>query len=74
MERPNPGNRWDTPLFELRFNEETPLADIAKVLISGKKPRDPVSTKPVNLLIVTYFRSICLRLTLYMSWIRHVRI
>ena len=48
MERPNPAQRWDKPLFQLRFNEETPLADITKACLEGKKPREPVSTKPVR--------------------------
>ncbi len=45
LETPNPANRWDSPLFEIRFHEETPLPEIAKVVVDGKKPRDPVSTK-----------------------------
>ncbi|CDW82820.1 UNKNOWN [Stylonychia lemnae] len=48
LERPNQSNRWDNPLFHLRYNEETPLEDIAKTVSDGKKPRDPISTKPVN--------------------------
>ena len=47
LERPNPANRWDQPLFQLRFDEETPFEDIAKAVVEGKKPRDPVSTKQV---------------------------
>lgn len=49
LERPIPSNRWDSPLFQLRFDEETPLEDIAKVIVEGKKPRDPISTKPVRI-------------------------
>ena len=49
MERPNPAQRWDKPLFQLRTDEETPLEDIAKACFDGKKPRDPVSTKPEEL-------------------------
>lgn len=48
LERPIPSNRWDSPLFELRFTEETPLEDIGKTVLEGKKPRDPISTKPVS--------------------------
>ena len=50
LERPNPANRWDSPMFQLRFDEDTPLEDIAKVVVEGKKPRDPVSTKPVYII------------------------
>ena len=49
MERPNPAQRWDKPLFEVRDSEPTPLEEIAKACFEGKKPRDPVSTKPVSL-------------------------
>lgn len=48
LERPNPGARWDSPMIHLRFDEETPLEDIAKIVQEGKKPRDPVSTKAVS--------------------------
>ena len=48
LERPNPAARWDQPMIHLRFNEETPFEDIAKTVIGGKKPRDPVSTKLVT--------------------------
>ena len=60
LERPNPANRWDQPLFHLRVDEETPLEDIAKAVVDGKKPRDPVSTKPVTHLLFIVFRSTCL--------------
>ena len=49
LERPDQGKRWDKPLFQLRTDEETPFQDIAKALLSGEKPRDPVSTKPVSI-------------------------
>ena len=48
MERPNPAARWDSPLVQIRYDEETPLEEIAKSVIEGKKPRDPVSTKQVS--------------------------
>ena len=47
LERPNEANRWDQPLFHLLWDDETPLENIGKVVLEGKKPRDPVSTKPV---------------------------
>ena len=47
MERPNLAARWDSPMIHLRFDEETPLDDISKLVTEGKKPRDPVSTKAV---------------------------
>ena len=50
LERPNQGQRWDKPLFQLRFDEETPLDDIANAIFSeGNQPRAPVSTKPEEL-------------------------
>lgn len=48
MEKPNPSQRWDKPLFEIREDEKTPLEEIAKACFEGKKPREPVSTKPVS--------------------------
>lgn len=48
MEIPIPAQRWDKPLFEMREDEPTPLEEIAKACFEGKKPRDPVSTKPVS--------------------------
>lgn len=45
MEVPNPKNRWDSPLFSLRPEEPTPLADIARAVLEGKLPRPPVATK-----------------------------
>jgi len=32
MERPIPSNRWDNPIFELRFDEENPLESIGKTV------------------------------------------
>lgn len=49
LERPNPAARWDSPMIHLRFDEEIPFEDLAKTVLEGKKPRDPVSTKPVSL-------------------------
>ena len=46
METPDPAKRWDKPLFIVRQNEEAPFEQIAKALMEGSKPRDPVSTKP----------------------------
>jgi hypothetical protein len=41
-------DRWDVPLFERREEEETPLEEIANVLLfQAKKSKDPVSTKQV---------------------------
>ena len=48
LEAPNQGKRWDKPLFHLRTDEEIPFDDVAKACLSGEKPRDPVSTKPVS--------------------------
>mmetsp|Transcript_27736 Transcript_27736/g.20828 ORF Transcript_27736/g.20828 Transcript_27736/m.20828 type:complete len:142 (-) Transcript_27736:9-434(-) len=45
MERPNANNRWDQPLFHLLEDTVTPLEEIFVAVTSGKKPRDPVSTK-----------------------------
>lgn len=49
LERPNQGQRWDKPLFHLRAEEEMPMEQIAQAVLEGKKPRDPVSTKPEEL-------------------------
>jgi tRNA uridine 5-carbamoylmethylation protein Kti12 len=46
LERPNPAARWDSPMIHLRFDEDLPFEDLAKTVLEGKKPRDPVSTKP----------------------------
>ena len=46
---------------------------IAKVVVEGKKPRDPVSTKPVQLLNHNLFRNTCLMSTSFMNWIRHAK-
>jgi protein KTI12 len=82
LERPNPAQRWDKPLFHLRFDEETPLNDIAKACFVGKKPREPVSTKPVSnrihrsigkCLTLYSFRMNFLTRTLSLSSIRRVR-
>lgn len=56
MERPNPSARWDSPMIHIRWGEETPFDDLAKVVVDGKKPRDPVSTKAVR--VKNYFNSI----------------
>ena len=46
MEIPNQKNRWDSPLYEVRDNEATPLEEIADVLLfQEKKSKDPTSTK-----------------------------
>lgn len=34
LERPNQGQRWDKPLFHLRFDEETPVDNIANAIFS----------------------------------------
>ena len=36
-------------MFHLRFEEETPFEEIEKACLDGKKPREPVSTKPEEL-------------------------
>jgi len=42
-------DRWDSPLFEIRENEPTPLKEIAQVILfEEKKAKDPISTKSVN--------------------------
>lgn len=41
-------DRWDSPLFEIRENEATPLKEIAQVILfEEKKAKDPISTKSV---------------------------
>lgn len=48
MEVPKQKDRWDSPYFEVRYNEETPFAEIEDVLFnSEKKAKDPVATKIV---------------------------
>jgi protein KTI12 len=46
MEVPNSNNRWDNPLIQIYFEEEPDYEGIYNTLFEGKKPRDPVSTKP----------------------------
>jgi protein KTI12 len=46
MEEPNSNNRWDNPLQTIYPQEEPPYDDIYNSLFEGKRPRDPVSTKP----------------------------
>ena len=46
MEEPIQSNRWDCPLYTLYPNDEVPFDDINISLFEGKKPKDPVSTKP----------------------------
>lgn len=53
LERPNPAARWDQPLFHIRIDDVTPFEDIAKTVLEGKKPRDPVSTKAVSLIFIS---------------------
>jgi tRNA uridine 5-carbamoylmethylation protein Kti12 len=40
-------DRWDNPMFVVEFDEELPCEEIANALFDGKKPKAPVSTKPV---------------------------
>lgn len=41
-------DRWDSPLFEVRDTEPTPLKEIAQVILfEEKKAKDPISTKSV---------------------------
>ena len=49
LERPNPAARWDSPMIHLRHYEDIPFEDLAKTVVDGKKPRDPVSTKAVRI-------------------------
>ncbi|KRX02812.1 P-loop containing nucleoside triphosphate hydrolase [Pseudocohnilembus persalinus] len=45
-EVPSQGNRWDKPYFEVRDNEETPLEELAQILLFDQKTtKDPQSTK-----------------------------
>jgi protein KTI12 len=46
MEEPNQNNRWDNPLQVVYYEEEIPYEEILNSLFEGKRPRDPVSTKP----------------------------
>lgn len=46
MEEPIQSNRWDCPMYTLYPDDEIPFDDINISLFEGKKPRDPVSTKP----------------------------
>lgn len=46
MEEPNPNNRWDNPMHVVYFEEEPPCETIFNSLFEGKRPRDPVSSKP----------------------------
>ena len=39
-------DRWDSPCFKLAFDDPTPCEEICAAALEGKKPRDPVSTKP----------------------------
>jgi tRNA uridine 5-carbamoylmethylation protein Kti12 len=41
-------DRWDNPMFVIEFNDELPCEEITTSLLEGKKPRAPVSTKPVK--------------------------
>lgn len=43
----NLSDRWDNPMFVVEFDEELPCEEIANALFDGKKPKAPVSTKPV---------------------------
>ena len=46
MEVPNQLNKWDSPYFEVRYNEPTPLEEISETLLVMKnKSKDPVATK-----------------------------
>ena len=46
MEEPIQSNRWDCPMYTLYPDDSIPFDDINISLFEGKKPRDPVSTKP----------------------------
>jgi len=38
-------DRWDSPLIEIRENEETPLENLFNILfVQKKKSKDPIST------------------------------
>jgi tRNA uridine 5-carbamoylmethylation protein Kti12 len=39
-------DRWDSPLQTVYLQEDPPYEDIFNALFEGKRPRDPVSTKP----------------------------
>ncbi|KAM3132889.1 hypothetical protein pb186bvf_015037 [Paramecium bursaria] len=50
MEVPNQLNKWDSPYFEVRYNEPTPLEEISETLLVMKnKSKDPVATKQEKL-------------------------
>lgn len=54
LEIPNPANRWDSPWIIIRPDEDTPLDDISKAVLSGKLPRAPVSNKHEESLDTNY--------------------
>ena len=48
MEIPKQKDRWECPYFEIRFQEKTPLDEMAEVLFYAEKTaKDPVATKKV---------------------------
>lgn len=59
MEEPNPHSkiinlfidRWDNPMIKLNFGEEIDYEAIFSSIVEGKKPRDPVSTKNVKIVL-----------------------
>ncbi|CAD8071886.1 unnamed protein product [Paramecium primaurelia] len=46
MEIPKQKDRWECPYFEIRFQEKTPLDEMAEVLFYAEKTaKDPIATK-----------------------------
>jgi hypothetical protein len=79
MEEPNPNSnkpfnldRWDNPMVQINFGEDINFEAIYNNLIEGKKPRDPVSTKNVE--IVIYPRTALSIQISYSNWTQLVRI
>jgi hypothetical protein len=40
-------DRWDKPLFSLKPDQDLPKEELAQAVLEGKKPKAPISTKPV---------------------------
>lgn len=46
MEEPIQNNRWDCPMYTLYPKDEIPFDNITVSIFEGKKPKEPVSSKP----------------------------
>ena len=47
-------DRWDKPLFIIIPEEKLPLESIARTVLEGQKPKQPISTKSVLYHIYIY--------------------